>query len=365
MESHLVIHHIGARGETQAFPALPAFDEDVVNILVDADKSSEHETQVSNSHRKARIVTEPACIGGTSGKRTFRHTQGPYASSLLAIDPAVGGLYVAPRWIDYDYTIKDALETARTELIETITIDEMVSRSEGRVPLPDFLSLDTQGNELEILEGAPDSLSNALGVVSEVEFVSLYEGQPLVGDILKFMQSNGFLFCGFFEILNGSYFRAPVGLRGKTCPITTDALFLRSPDRLTDKSPGRLKKLAFFALINGHIEIALWALSYLTHATADVEPPAWTRFVDEFKIVADGFPRLIPEDFKQQKLSPLPADVRTRFAIRARSDVGRLMTQSKLLSDLLVKYGLDKVAALQMEQTNWTVTHFALQNDSQ
>lgn len=136
MVSNLVIHHIGARGETQAFPTLPAFDEDVINVLVDADKSSQHEMQVLNSHRKARIITEPACIGGTSGKRAFRHTQCPYASSLLTIDPGVGDLYIAPRWIDYDYTIKDALETAQTEIFETITIDEMVSRSEGKIRLP-------------------------------------------------------------------------------------------------------------------------------------------------------------------------------------------------------------------------------------
>jgi FkbM family methyltransferase len=357
MKTSLVVHHIGARGETQAFPALPEFDEDVINVLVDADKSSGAETRAHNSTRKAQIIIAPFCIAGSNGHRAFHHTNCPYGSSMLSVDPNIGDLYVAPRWIDFDYTLKDALKTIRTETLETVTIDAMVSGSNGRIPPPDFLSLDTQGSELEILTGAPMSVDSALAVVCEVEFVPLYEGQPLAGDVLNFMQAKGFVFCGFSEILHGSYHRAPVGLRGKTCPVTTDALFFKRPERVAESL--RRKKLAFFALINGHLEFALWALSGLQD---EPHQPAWLRFVDEFKAIADGFPKLLLENFNEQKSSPDPAAVRDRFAQRAAGDVDKMRAQSKLLSDLLTQHGLGKVAETQAAHVDWLLSHFHLQN---
>jgi hypothetical protein len=340
MTANLVVHHIGARGETQAFPLLPAFDADVVNVLVDADKSSQAETQAVNSQRSARIITAPVCIAGANGPRAFHHTHCPYGSSLLSIDPAVGDLYVAPRWIDFDYTIKDALATARAEPVDAVTLDEMVAQSDGRIPLPDFLSLDTQGSELEILRGSPRCVASALAIVCEVEFVPLYAGQPLIDDVFAFMRANGFVFCGFSEILSGSYFRAPIGLRGKTCPVTTDALFLKRPDGVTDAL--ELKKLALFALINGHIEFALWALSRVEGAT-------------------DAFPRLTLESFDEQKAAPAPVDVRARFTARAKPDVAKLLAQSERLTDLLVRHGLGNVAEIQSSNLERIVTHFGLQ----
>jgi hypothetical protein len=361
MQEKLVVHHIGARGETQAFPSLPAFDADVVNVLVDADKSSTHETQKINDHRKAKVIVEPACIAGANGPRTFRHTHSPYGSSLFPIDPAVGDLYVAPHWVDFDYTIKEALSTSRTEVIETITLDAMVAKSGGKIPLPDFLSLDTQGSELEILDGSPQCVVSALGVVCEVEFVSLYDGQPLLGDIFKFMQSNGFVFCGFSEILNGSYYRAPIGLRGRGIPVTTDALFLKRPDEVIENSDLRLRKLAFIALVNGHTEFALWALSYLPEKLLAEKPwPTWLVFVEEFCSIVEKFPRLYLETFDQQKSSPEPDKVRARFAERGRPDFETLKLQSAALNALLLQYGLNAVAELHAANLTHLITHFGL-----
>lgn len=95
---------------------------------------------------------------------------------------------------------------------------------------PDFLKLDTQGSELDILKGATETLRSCLGVEAEVEFREIYESQPLFGDLSKHMQNSGFEFIDFVAF--GRWERSrPDGLRtflGEL--IHADALFMRSPE---------------------------------------------------------------------------------------------------------------------------------------
>lgn len=56
-----------------------------------------------------------------------------------------------------------------------------------------FIKLDTQGSELAILRGAERVLAGCVGLEVEVEFSSLYEGQPLFGDVDQFLRSQGFV----------------------------------------------------------------------------------------------------------------------------------------------------------------------------
>ena len=57
----------------------------------------------------------------------------------------------------------------------------------------DFLKIDVQGAELDVLEGAVRTLARTAVVELEVEFVPLYEGQPLFAELDGFMRRNGFL----------------------------------------------------------------------------------------------------------------------------------------------------------------------------
>lgn len=52
------------------------------------------------------------------------------------------------------------------------------------MPRPDFLSIDAQGSELDIIKGSGFILDeNIIGIMSEEEFHRLYDAQPLFGDI--------------------------------------------------------------------------------------------------------------------------------------------------------------------------------------
>jgi FkbM family methyltransferase len=55
------------------------------------------------------------------------------------------------------------------------------------------IKLDTQGSELEILRGAERALEQALFLIVETEFNTLYEGQPLFCDVDRFLRDRGFV----------------------------------------------------------------------------------------------------------------------------------------------------------------------------
>jgi len=62
----------------------------------------------------------------------------------------------------------------------------------------EFLKLDTQGTEFEILQGAERTLAErTVAVFCEVEFFQVMEGQKLFSDVELFLREHGFAFYGF------------------------------------------------------------------------------------------------------------------------------------------------------------------------
>jgi hypothetical protein len=57
---------------------------------------------------------------------------------------------------------------------------------------PDLIKLDLQGAELACLRGATQCLAHAQVVILETNLLGLYQGTPLVADVLQFMRERGF-----------------------------------------------------------------------------------------------------------------------------------------------------------------------------
>ncbi|WP_394954509.1 FkbM family methyltransferase [uncultured Helicobacter sp.] len=60
----------------------------------------------------------------------------------------------------------------------------------------DILWMDIQGGELEALKSLGDRLQDVNLIYTEVEFMEIYEGQPLFEDIKGFLEERGFMFVG-------------------------------------------------------------------------------------------------------------------------------------------------------------------------
>ena len=102
---------------------------------------------------------------------------------------------------------------------------------EASVEWVDFIKLDAQGAELAILRGA-ERLMRAcvVGLEIEVEFLPLYHGQPLFGEVDAYVRSLGF---ELFELRPTQWSYAAGGNETTRGQIAfADALYFRAPETL-------------------------------------------------------------------------------------------------------------------------------------
>jgi FkbM family methyltransferase len=92
------------------------------------------------------------------------------------------------------------------ETISVCSLDETITPSlslEDKV----WLKMDTQGYEAEVLNGATRLISHVQALECELSLVPLYEGQPLIGEMIAMIYQMGFRLVGvapaFFEPKTG------------------------------------------------------------------------------------------------------------------------------------------------------------------
>lgn len=157
----------------------------------------------------------------------------------------------------FQKTFNPDLLVERVVQLEGATLDTIIENE--RLLFPEFIKLDTQGTELEVLQGSPKAVSNALMAEIEVEFTEMYENQPLFHDIARYMHEKG------FELLYlNRVFQTRPQYQGEARGQITfgDALFGRRPSDLDDVVPERLAKYAILLANYGYIDIAeeMWSL---------------------------------------------------------------------------------------------------------
>ena len=80
---------------------------------------------------------------------------------------------------------------ATTEIRDLVALDKLLEKE--NLKKPDFIKIDTQGYELEILKGGEKTLAHAEFVLLEVSFLDIYVNNPLVTEVLNFMKVRGFV----------------------------------------------------------------------------------------------------------------------------------------------------------------------------
>lgn len=318
-ETRIVSHHIGGRGYGVAFNAPDQFRTDIVHVLYEADAESVEEMLDNPDTPQGRLLEKPIllpyCLGKTDGPAKLNVTANAYASSLLRPNDSFFPFYceIAIHPAIYDVTYDDMLEVVKQAEVEVRTLDGLFAAGDIPFkPLPDVLSLDTQGMERDIMQGAENTIrAGVLAISTEIEILSMYRGQPLLGDILQQLNEFGFYFAGFTNTHDVSPYRAPVGLRGKGFPGFGDALFLRRLDTMAGSFPDpaerfiKLKKMAFIAINFGHVEYALQALEGARALENEVDPAVvaalaerrYFQFLSTFDAAAQAVRRSFPPIF--------------------------------------------------------------------
>ena len=83
------------------------------------------------------------------------------------------------------------LETTKSINVQCNTLDNILKAN--NIHNVDFLKIDTQGSELQVLQGARKTLQKSIfGVDVEVEFSQLYENQSLFADVDIYLRDLGF-----------------------------------------------------------------------------------------------------------------------------------------------------------------------------
>lgn len=140
----------------------------------------------------------------------------------------------------------------------TTTLDNVLTTQKLKC---DFLKIDTQGAEYEILRGADKALEKDIfGILLESWTTEVYKDQILAGDILKMMHDKGF---SLFDINIAAAWQREIQksgpLVGKSQIIGLDFLFLKEPKNFRNffTSPTKLTKAAAIAEVYGFPDYAL------------------------------------------------------------------------------------------------------------
>lgn len=127
-------------------------------------------------------------LGKDPGKRSFYETVNPGCSSLsLATDEVI-------QYQAQDYAFKKEYE------VEVTTLDDWWKKEKN--PIIQFIKMDVQGSELEVLKGATQVLKKA-GVCliqAEVVFFRQYSSGCVFSEVEDFLRKRGFSFYQFYEI---------------------------------------------------------------------------------------------------------------------------------------------------------------------
>lgn len=102
----------------------------------------------------------------------------------------IGGNSYYKENVKYSPAAKDIYTKEFEELRHTITIDSVVSLS--GFPPPDFVKIDVQGAELDILEGMTNTLKTVKHLIVELQHVEYNIGAKQVNESIPFIESLGF-----------------------------------------------------------------------------------------------------------------------------------------------------------------------------
>ena len=298
-------HHVGGRSGTRNLPVVAGLEPDVTSVFYEPDTTSIDGIYRATAHlaSETRVLTD--CLSGDGGFRPFHIFNDRYRSSILPLVDDFARRYAFDPQFGWD-TDPESTETVERHEFETVTLDQVLRREGPTLPPPDYLSIDTQGTELEILEGAGGTLDrNVLAVFVEVGFAPTYEGQPMFSELEGFLRGRGFRLASLevFPAQARTPDRIPIGFRGPGFIDSGEALFLRDPASGLagmDNPELGLAKLAAIAFMHGYPHETYAIVGRLGQdgiarlRAGDGANMAYLRFLSEFETIARTQARVYP-----------------------------------------------------------------------
>ncbi len=176
-KDHFVVVDVGAR---KGFEKHWDHYADQIN-LIGFEPNEESYKECVEKKSNAQTSYYPYALDKEKGEKDF------YITSYLS----ACGFYKPDEKIIKRFGSGDTFNV--TEVIKVPTIDLDSFCDEYKIQNVDFIKLDTEGSELDILKGAEKTLkSSVIGISIEVEFIKMYIDQPLFSDIDQYLRSLNF-----------------------------------------------------------------------------------------------------------------------------------------------------------------------------
>jgi len=232
----------------------------------------------------ARIL-ESILGDGSPGLLNVTHYPG--CNSMFEPDPSV-----IDKFASINTSPGSNFELKKTETVETVQLDQVFPKIKC-----DYIKIDVQGSELNILNHGEKILKDVFVIESEVEFLPIYKKQPLFGDLQIFMRAQGFVLHKFIDVASRCF--RPMSFSDNVCEgmsqlLWADAIFVKSFTDLKDYSNIHLLKTAYIMHdIYGSFDLAFFLLSEhdkrtqtsysLTYAKQLATFPELPKFMLNFK----------------------------------------------------------------------------------
>lgn len=170
---------------------------------------------------------------GDGGEAEFRETNQPMTSSLYEPNMPL---------LEKFQALAEITTVVKRTRIKTKRLDDIPEVADA-----DYLKIDVQGAELDILRGAARTLSSVLVVHTECTFVPMYVDQPLFADVDTELRRRGFVLHKIHS-LAGRGFKPFVQNNNIGEAISqhlwADVVYVRDFMRLDTLTPEQLLKLA-------------------------------------------------------------------------------------------------------------------------
>lgn len=156
-----------------------------------------------NLGKWGRIKTFQSALGNRKGIVQFNLNDFRASSSILEMDPR------------HRKAFPETTHSTKLE-VPIARLDDFLP--EMNIKQPVYLKVDVQGFELDVLQGAKNTLPNVDFLQIEVTYQMLYKKQPLFENIYQYLHTRGFEFAGLIDSLTSP-------INGTI--LQSDALFIR------------------------------------------------------------------------------------------------------------------------------------------
>jgi FkbM family methyltransferase len=197
----------------------------------------------------AAFAVSGTALGRDTGTLDLNVYSRPNNSSIYPVSPAARARYNL-----------GGFELTKTLQVGCLSLDSVIFNGAVGPRVGEVIKLDTQGSELEIIDGGLRTLrARTICLMTEVQFFRLYDGAPMFSDIDAPLRSLGFTFIGFSDFQNRSSKRLDKRVHwSRERVFQADAIYFRDP--LVDGANAGKRGVdvaVFLAVLLGYFDLAL------------------------------------------------------------------------------------------------------------